>query len=394
MRHPRVLLPALVAIALIAAIAADLVVTRVRARAQSDWLQGKNLSLAPVVKGLKEPTYVAWLPDGSGRMFILERAGRLRLADADGTLHPTPVLDLSDNTSTGTEEGLVGLAFDPGFAQNGYVYIDYTANDASVQVVRYTLSPAQPDQLDPQTAYPIMSIPKRSKVHNGGTLMFGPDGYLYISLGDDDASDQAQQVTSIYGKILRIDVDSGQPYAIPPTNPFVDRPGDAAEIWSYGLRNPWRFSFDRATGDLWIGDVGDAKWEEVDMQPASSHGGEDYGWPYYEGSECEITEHCQDAPFIQPLVTYGHNMTCAIIGGYVYRGAMVPALSGKYLFGDLCTGGVFTIKGDAQSGWTRVELGFNPIKIDSFAEDPSGEVYVTDMQGGVIYRVADASIPS
>src|SRR5579864_7836492 len=192
MRHPRVLLPALVAIALIAAIAADLVVTRVRARAQSDWLQGKNLSLAPVVKGLKEPTYVAWLPDGSGRMFILERAGRLRLADADGTLHPTPVLDLSDNTSTGTEEGLVGLAFDPGFAQNGYVYIDYTANDASVQVVRYTLSPAQPDQLDPQTAYPIMSIPKRSKVHNGGTLMFGPDGYLYISLGDDDASDQAQ----------------------------------------------------------------------------------------------------------------------------------------------------------------------------------------------------------
>ena len=392
----RLLVPALVGLALIGAVAADLVVTRVRARAQSDWLHGKNLSLAPVVKGLKEPTYAAWLPDGSGRMFILERAGRVRVADADGTLHPQPLLDISDNTSTSTEQGLLGLAFDPRFAQNGYMYIDFTDANSAVQVVRYTLNPSQPTQLDPSTAYTVLAVPKHSKVHNGGTLLFGPDGYLYIALGDDDASDEAQQLSSIFGKILRVDVDSatGQPYAIPPTNPFVDTPGARGEIWSYGLRNPWRFSFDRATGDLWIGDVGDAKWEEVDMQPAGSSGGENYGWPLFEGAECASADRCQDSALVAPLVTYGHNMNCAVMGGYVYRGPTATAFTGHYLFGDLCTGGVFTMVKDGQGGWSRIELGFSPIKIDSFAEDPSGDVYVADMQGGILYRIADGSIPS
>ena len=390
----RLLLPALIALALVGAVAADLVVTRVRARAQADWLQGKNLSLAPAVKGLKEPTWVAWLPDGSGRTLILERGGRIRFADADGTLHPQPVLDISDNTSTSTEQGLLGLAFDPGFAQNGYVYIDFTAADSSVQVIRYTMNPAQPTQIDPSTASTVLSLAKRSKVHNGGTLIFGPDGYLYISIGDDDASDQAQKLDSVFGKILRVDVDTAQPYAIPPTNPFADTPGARGEIWSYGLRNPWRFSFDRATGDLWIGDVGDAKWEEVDMQPASSRGGENYGWPIFEGAECTMPDHCQDSGLIAPLVTYGHNMNCAVMGGYVYRGATAPAFAGHYLFGDLCTGGVFTLTQDAQGAWNRVEVGFNPIKIDSFAEDPAGDEYVIDMQGGIVYRIVDGSMPS
>lgn len=390
----RLLLPALIALALVGAVAADLVVTRVRARAQSDWLQGKNLSLAPTVKGLKEPTFVAWLPDGSGRMLILERAGLIRLADADGTLHPQPVLDISDNTSTSTEQGLLGFAFDPGFAQNGYAYIDFTDANSSVQVIRYTMNPADPTHIDTATASAVLSLPKRSKVHNGGTLIFGPDGYLYISVGDDDNSDQAQRLDTVFGKILRIDADSAQPYAIPPTNPFVDTPGARGEIWSYGLRNPWRFSFDRATGDLWIGDVGDAKFEEVDMQPASSHGGENYGWPVFEGTECAMPEHCQDAGLVAPLVTYGHNMNCAVMGGYVYRGKTVPAFMGQYLFGDLCTGGVFTMTRDPQGGWNRVEIGFNPIKIDSFGEDPNGDEYVVDMQGGVVYRIVDGSIPS
>jgi glucose/arabinose dehydrogenase len=389
----RLLLPALIVLAIVGAVAADLVVTRVRARAQSDWLQTKNLSLAPIVKGLKEPSFAAWPPDGSKRVFILEREGRVRVADADGTLHPTPFLDISDNTSTSTEEGLLGLAFDPGFTQNGYIYIDYTANDASVQVVRYTVSPGQPDQVDPSTASTVMSIPKRSKFHNGGTLAFGPDGYLYVSVGDDEASDEAQTLSSIYGKILRIDVDSAPPYTIPPSNPFVDRPGARGEIWAYGYRNPWRFSFDRATGDMWIGDVGDARWEEVDMQPASSRGGENYGWPYFEGAECMNPDHCQDS-MVQPLATYGHNMNCAVMGGYVYRGPTVPAFVGHYLFGDLCTGGVFTLTGNQQQGWQRVEIGFNPIKIDSFAEDPAGDVYVVDMQGGIIYKVVEGSIPA
>jgi glucose/arabinose dehydrogenase len=389
----RLLIPALIVLVVIGVAATDLVVARVRARAQSDWLQTSNLSMAPVVKGLKEPTFVAWPPDGSKRLFILERAGRVRIADADGTLHPTPMLDLSDDTSTGTEEGLLGLAFDPNYAQNGYVYIDRTANDGTVQITRYTLMPGQ-SQIDESTASTVMSIPKRSRFHNGGTLAFGPDGYLYVSLGDDEASDQAQQLTSIYGKILRIDVDSAQPYAIPPSNPFVDQPGARGEIWAYGLRNPWRISFDRATGDLWIGDVGDARWEEVDMQPAGSHGGENYGWPYYEGTDCADSSHCQDSGMVAPLVTYNHNMTCAVMGGYVYRGPTVPAFSGHYLFGDLCTGGIFTIVGDQQQGWQRVEIGFNPIKIDSFAEDPAGDVYVADMQGGIIYKIMDGSIPA
>ncbi len=388
------LIPALVALAILGAIVADLVVTRVRARAQSDWLQGKNLVLVPAVKGLKEPTFVAGPPDSTKRLFVLEREGRVRVASADGVLKATPFLDVSDNTSTGTEEGLIGLAFDPGFTQNGYVYIDHTATDATVQIVRYTVSPDRPDQVDPGTASTVMTIPKRSKFHNGGTLMFGPDGYLYISVGDDEASEEAQKLTSVYGKILRIDVDSAQPYAIPPSNPFANQADARGEIWSYGFRNPWRLSFDRATGDMWVGDVGDAKWEEVDMQPASSHGGENYGWPYLEGTECMDPEHCHDPGLMAPLVTYGHNMNCAVMGGYVYRGSAAAALGGAYLFGDLCTGGVFTLVGDAQQGWKRIELGFNPIKIASFGEDPSGDVYVVDMQGGVIYRVMDGSIPS
>jgi glucose/arabinose dehydrogenase len=392
----RIIIPALIVLAiLLVGGLTDLVVTRVRARAQSDWLQGKNLTLVPAVKGLKEPTFFAVPPDNSKRMFILERAGLIRIADADGTLHPTPLLDVSSNTSLSTEEGLLGLAFDPNFKQNGYMYIDYTALDATVEVIRYTVSSDHPDQVDPSTAETVLSIPKRSKFHNGGTLMFGPDGYLYISVGDDEASDESQKLTSLYGKILRIDVESPQqPYAIPPTNPFVNQPSARGEIWSYGFRNPWRFSFDRATGDLWIADVGDAKWEEVDMQPAGSKGGEDYGWPYFEGAECEQPAHCQDPGLVSPLVTYGHNMTCAVMGGYVYRGPSVPAFTGSYLFGDLCTGGVFTMVGNQQQGWTRVELGFNPIKIDSFAEDPAGDVYVVDMQGGVIYRITDGSVPA
>jgi glucose/arabinose dehydrogenase len=366
---------------------------RAKARAQSDWLVSKNLSLAPAVKGLTEPTFVAGPPDGSKRLFMLERAGRVRVADANGQLNPTPFLDVSDNTSTGTEEGMLGLAFDPSFTQNGYLYIDYTSADANVQVVRYTVSPNQPDRVDPATAQTVMTIPKRSKYHNGGMLAFGPDGYLYISIGDDESSEQAQSLGSVYGKILRIDVDSAQPYAVPPTNPFVDAPGARGEIWSYGLRNPWRFSFDRTTSDMWIADVGDARWEEVDFQPASSRGGENYGWPITEGDECVDPAHCHDPGLVAPVVTYGHNMTCAVTGGYVYRGPTASGLVGRYLYGDYCAGGVFTLSDDPGLSGKRIELAYQPIKVDSFGEDPAGDVYVVDEQGGVIYRIMDGSLP-
>jgi glucose/arabinose dehydrogenase len=391
----RLILFGLVVLAAGGVVLTSVVMARAKARAQADWFVGKNLTLAPVVRGLKEPTFVAGPPDGSKRLFVLEREGRIRVADANGQLKLTPFLDVSQNTSTSTEEGMLGLVFDPAFAQNGYVYVDYTANDASIQVVRYTVSPGQPDQVDPATAQTVMAIPKQSKYHNGGTLAFGPDGYLYIAVGDDESSEQAQVLTSVYGKILRIDVESAQPYAIPASNPFVNEPGARGEIWSYGFRNPWRFSFDRATGDLWIGDVGDAKQEEVDFQPAASQGGENYGWPMNEGTECILAEHCHDPGLVAPLVTYGHDMTCAVVGGNVYRGPTASGLTGIYLFGDLCTGGIFTLRGgSSDQGWKRVELGFQPIKISSFGEDPAGDVYVVDMQGGVVYRVMDGSIPS
>jgi glucose/arabinose dehydrogenase len=390
----RLILFGLVVLVAAGGLLTSVVMARAKARAQADWLVGKNLTLAPVVRGLKEPTFVAGPPDGSKRLFILERNGRVRVADSSGQVRPTPFLDVSDNTSTSTEQGFLGLTFHPSYAQNGYVYVDYTANDGSVQVIRYTASPDQPEQVDPATAQTVMAIPKQSKYHNGGALEFGPDGYLYIAVGDDESSEQAQMLGSVYGKILRIDVDSAQPYAIPPSNPFVNQPGARAEIWSYGFRNPWRFSFDRISGDLWIGDVGDARQEEVDLQPAGSQGGENYGWPMNEGAECMDPEHCHDPGLVAPLVTYGHDMTCAVVGGNVYRGPTAPGLAGTYLFGDLCTGGVFTVRGGSDQGWKRVELGFQPIKISSFGEDPAGDVYVVDMQGGVIYRIMDGSIPS
>ena len=390
----RLVILGLVVLVVLGGLLTSVVAARVRARARADWLESKYLTLQPVVKGLKEPTYVAGPPDGTNRLFILEREGTVRVANGDGQLKPTPFLDLTGQVSTGGEEGMLGLAFHPRFKDNGYVYVAYTANDWSLQVIRYTAS-AGSDVVDPGSAATTLAVPKKSKYHNGGMIGFGPDGFLYVAVGDDEASDKVQDLGNIFGKILRIDVDAQAPYAIPDSNPFAQRDGARGEIWSYGFRNPWRFSFDRQTGDLWIADVGDARWEEVDFQPATSGGGENYGWPMNEGLECAEPERCHDESLVGPVVTYGHDMNCSVTGGYVYRGKDVPGLVGTYVFGDLCTGGVFAVRGGPGTDQppTRVELGFQPIKISSFGEDPAGEVYVSDMQGGVIYRIVDGSLP-
>jgi glucose/arabinose dehydrogenase len=378
----------------------SLLVTHVRAlQPQPDAFQSRNLTLAPVIKGLKEPTYVAGPPDGSSRLFVLERAGLVRIADTSGALRPIPFLDLTQHVSLSNEEGLLGLAFHPGFTSNGYVYLSYTALDLSVQVVRYTVSSDHPDVVDPSTAQVVLMVPKRSKYHNGGMLAFGPDGFLYVSVGDDEASERSQDLGSLTGKILRLDVDSSPPYTIPASNPFVGT--DArGEVWAYGLRNPWRFSFDRATGDLWIGDVhhvdGEAgqDWEAVEFQPASSMGGENYGFPMQATFHCVDITTCQPAGVTLPVTHYNHNMNCSVTGGYVYRGKSAPALIGAYLFGDYCTGGVFALRGGPDRGWSsRLELGYQPIKISSFGEDASGELYVVDIQGGTVYRVVDGALP-
>jgi glucose/arabinose dehydrogenase len=397
-RRLRLFIVGAIIVAVVGALVVSAVAARVRARSRADWFEGKNLTLAPAVKGLKEPTFVAGPPDNTKRLFVLEREGRVRVVSADGQLRQTPFLDLTQVTAShqegAEEEGLLGLAFHPQFARNGYVYVDYTANDKSVNVIRYTVAPDRPDQVDPATAQTVLAIPKKSAYHNGGTLAFGRDGYLYISIGDNEESESAQDLSSIFGKILRIDVDSAQPYAIPASNPFASRSGARGEIWTYGFRNPWRFSFDRATADMWIGDVGDSIAEEIDFQASDSHGGENYGWPTYEGSQCVDTKPCQQGGVVMPLVTYSHDMNCAVMGGYVYRGPTAPHLAGVYLFGDLCTGGVFSMRRAADQSWQRVELGFQPIKIDSFGEDPAGDVYVVDQQGGVVYRIMDGAIPS
>jgi glucose/arabinose dehydrogenase len=359
----------------------------------------KNLTLSPVVTGLAEPTFVAWPADGSQRAFILERGGLIRIADAKGQLSPMLFLDLSQQISTSNEEGLLGLAFDPGFAQNGYLYVDYTAVDQSVQVVRYTAAAEHPDYVDPATAETVLSVPKRTKYHQAGMLDFGPDGYLYVAVGDDEQSDRAQDLGVLTGKILRLDVDSAQPYAIPPSNPFVGSEA-RGEVWDYGLRNPWRFSFDRATGDLWIGDVhhvdegpgGQNNWESVEFQPAGQ-GGLNFGFPAHL-FRCSDVAHCEADGVTEPVTQYGHQMNCSITGGYVYRGSAIPGLVGAYVFGDLCTGGVFAIRGSSTQPWSKqLELGFQPIKISSFGEDLSGELYVVDIQGGAIYRISEASLP-
>lgn len=375
------------------------VVPRARAHQQPDWFQSKHLTLAPVIKGLTEPTYVIGAPDGN-HLFTLERPGLVRVADSDGKLQPKPFLDLQGQVSLGGEEGLLGFAFDPGYAHNGEVYVSYTAMDWSVQVVRYTVSADDPNVLDPTSAQSILSVPKRSKYHNAGMLLFGPDGYLYVAIGDDEQSDRSQDLGALTGKILRLDVDSGaQPYAIPPSNPFVG--SDArGEIWAYGLRNPWRFSFDRATGDLWIGDVhhvdgeNGLNWETIQFQPADSPGGLNYGFPMQATFHCADVATCEPAGVTLPVVHYDHNMNCSVTGGYVYHGKSAPGLAGAYIFGDYCTGGVFALRPGAGGGPASIlQLAFQPIKISSFGEDNAGELYVADIQGGIIYRVVDGSLP-
>jgi glucose/arabinose dehydrogenase len=279
------------------------------------------------------------------------------------------------------------------------VYVSYTALDWSLQVVRYSVSADHPDTTDQSSAHLILSVPMHSLYDTGGMLAFGPDGYLYIGVGDDQTSESAQDPRSLTGKILRLDVDSSDPYAIPPTNPVAE--GARAEIWAYGLRNPARFSFDRVNGDLWIGDVHHVdedsdrggKWESVEFQPAGSSGGENFGSPAH-FFHCLDAPNCRPTGVTPPVVGYDHNMNCSVTGGYVYRGTAAPGLAGTYIFGDYCTGGVFAVRGSAESGWSgRLELAYQPIKISSFGEDATGELYVVDSQSGTVFRVTGGALP-
>jgi glucose/arabinose dehydrogenase len=337
-----------------------------------------NYTWTPVAQGLIRPVGIQNAGDGSERLFILEQAGRILIYNNARVL-PTPFLNIIDEVgSSGNEQGLLGLAFHPHYAQNGLFFVNYTDRNGNTVIARFQVS-ADPNAADPASETPLLHVQQPFPNHNGGGLAFGPDGYLYVGLGDGgsqgDPFGNAQNTKVMLGKLLRIDVDSGNPYAIPADNPFGN------EVWAYGLRNPWRFSFDRATGDLWIGDVGQDTWEEIDFLLAGSPGGTNFGWNLVEGNH---PYNGQAQPgFTMPVAEYSHTEGgCSVTGGYVYRGAALPEWQGIYLYGDYCSGKVWGLI-RSTGGWQsqlQFETGFS---ISSFGVDEAGEIYIANLQGSI-----------
>lgn len=338
-------------------------------------------------------TYLTHAGDGSGRLFVVEKAGRVRII-AGGALLPAPFLDISDQVlARGSEQGLLSIAFPLDYPASGKFYVNYTARggDGATVIARYRVS-ADPNRADPASGEVILQFDQPESNHNGGQLQFGPDGFLYIGTGDggsaNDPWDNAENLGVWLGKMLRIDVGGAEGYAIPAQNPFLGRAGARPELWAYGLRNPWRFSFDRLTGDLYIADVGQNRYEEVNMQPAHSPGGEHYGWDTTEGLSCfEPSAGCNFAGISLPFFAYPHDEGCSVTGGYVYRGTRYPALAGVYLFGDFCSGRIWGAQ--PQGGvWEVAALLDSRVNIASFGEDEAGELYVLDLNGSIFRLLA------
>jgi glucose/arabinose dehydrogenase len=353
--------------------------------------------------GVNRPVFLTHAGDGSGRVFVVEQPGRIRIIDADGNLQTTPFLDISSVVTGGTsgsdERGLLGLAFHPDFETNGKFYVNYTTTEGGLRtaVEEYTVSTFDPNFADPNSDRRLMTIAQPYSNHNGGWLGFGPDGYLYIAMGDggsgNDPGNRAQRLNFLLGKLLRIDVDNqdvGLAYAIPDTNPFANDGDDQtlAEIWDYGLRNPWRTSFDRDTGDLWIADVGQSAREEINFEPAGDPGGNHYGWRCREGFIATNLSGCpaNDPLWVDPVHDYGRALGCSITGGYVYRGCELGSdYQGKYFFSDFCTGTIWYL--DPSNGYTRTTAFDTNFNVSSFGEDENGELYIANLFTNTIYKL-------
>ncbi|MFT4039816.1 MAG: PQQ-dependent sugar dehydrogenase [Thermomicrobiales bacterium] len=413
-----------------------------------------QIQLVLVADGFRIPTHVALPPDDSGRIFVVELDGRVKIVTPDGQIAPEPFLDLSSVVSGRPgQQGLLGLAFHPQFAENGKFYVDYNDlyDNGAITISEFTIDPQNPNRADPKSERPLMTIPKPSPLHNGGTLRFGPDGYLYISTGDGgwqgDAWDLAQNRFSLLGKILRIDVDRvgpGQPYGIPADNPFAgywrsdnpypgqpptpaagerdtkqerkqrrnwpgavsadyrnSLPPVRAEIWALGFRNPWQFAFDSKTGDFYVGDVGADTWEEIDFQAAGTHAGQNYGWDWLEASHCfpaEITECPRQQVGVLPVAEYQHGIEgCAVVAFGVARGKEDPALDGIFFSGDFCTGEIRGLVRDEAGVWQFANMLDTALQITASGEDGEGNLYVATITGelddstpGAIWKLMSA----
>ena len=347
--------------------------------------------------GLSGPLGLVNAGDGSGRLFVVEKRGTIRVIRNGQVVTGSFFLDIRDRVNaSGSEQGLLGLAFHPRYRENGLFFVNYTNRSGDTEIVRFRGTPGS-DTADAGSAQLILAIDQPAANHNGGHLLFGPDGFLYIGMGDGggggDQFNTAQTPGQLLGKMLRIDIDrtSGStPYAIPPGNPFVGQAGWRPEIWAYGLRNPWRYQFDRATGDLYIADVGQNAYEELNFQPAGQ-GGQNYGWPRMEAGHCfRPMNNCDRSGLTMPIGEYPRAGGCSVTGGFVYRGSQQPQLQGAYVFGDYCTGILWTLHRDGGGTWHQTQLADTPVQISSFGEDEAGEIYATGLGDGNIYRVVAA----
>jgi glucose/arabinose dehydrogenase len=351
-----------------------------------------GVQLVLVADGFNRPLFVTNAGDDSGRLFVVEQGGSIRIV-RDGQRTDTPFLDVSQLISREalgagySERGLLGLAFSPDYANNGQFFIDYTDLNGNTVVARYQVSADNPDAADPNSAVTILTQQQPYANHNGGMLAFGPDGYLYIGFGDGgsggDPENRAQNLGTWLGKILRVDVNA-ETFGVPSDNPYAGARGALPEIWAYGLRNPWRFSFDQETGDLYIGDVGQNLWEEVDFQPADSPGGENYGWNVYEATH-PYSGAAAPANMVLPVAEYSHRDGISISGGYVYRGSLLPGLAGVYFYSDYGTGTIWSLYRDATGTWQNsVFMRGTGNTISGFGEDHDGELYVVDYGGRIL----------
>lgn len=355
----------------------------------------QEVRLDRIASGLASPTDIQSAGDGTGRLFFVQQNGIVRIF-RNGALVDTPFLDIRGKTNPGGERGLLGLAFPPDYVNKRYFYVNYTDRQGNTVIARYRTT-ANSDIADPASEAVVMTVAQPFANHNGGQLRFGPDGYLYIGLGDGgsagDPQRHGQNRRSRLGKLLRIDTESDlSQFRIPPANPFVNDSSALPEIWALGLRNPWRFSFDRATGDLWIADVGQDRAEEINFQPASSRGGENYGWNQMEGFQC-FTPGCVTSAFTAPVAEYDHSQGCSVTGGHVYRGSQWANLQGTYLYADYCSGRLWGLKRE-NSQWVTSLLLTTRLPISTFGEGEDGEIYLANMSSGEIFHVVGTRKPS